>query len=131
MSQWRVMPSPHCRVSTNLNFPTQARAVVPCKETLCICETWYLRNSTTFQSNSARKKLLKAALLFEMVAVPDGAAESFLIFRPRFEKIVDVEAALQTLPEPPSKAHFGEKLSYKEFTGMFAADDPHFYQPPS
>ena len=52
-------------------------------------------------------------------------------FRPKLEKIIDIEAALDTLAEPQSEALFGEKLSYQEFIRRFAADDPSFYQPSS
>jgi hypothetical protein len=61
--------------------------------------------------------------------VPDGAAELLVKFRHRLEKLIDVEAALDTLAEPQSKALFGEKMSYQEFMRRFAADDPHFYRP--
>jgi hypothetical protein len=55
---------------------------------------------------------LKAVLLFEMPGVPDGAAEILTKFRPRLQNLIDVEAALDTLTEPQSKALFGEKMSY-------------------
>ena len=49
-------------------------------------------------------------LLFEMAGVPDGAAELLVKFRPRLEKVIDVEAALDTLVEPKSKAFRRENV---------------------
>jgi hypothetical protein len=66
-----------------------------------------------------------------MAGVPDGAAELLVKFRPRLEKFIDVEAALDVLVEPQSRDLFGEKLSYQEYMRRFATDDPHFYQHPS
>jgi Methyltransferase FkbM domain len=113
-----------------LNFPAQSESGRPLQG-----DALYLRDLATeefhnFSEQLSPQKLLKAVLLFEMAGVPDGAAELFVKFRPKLEKIIDVEAALDTLAEPQSKALFGEKLSYQEFMRRFAVDDPHFYQPP-
>jgi hypothetical protein len=114
-----------------LNYPAQSLSGRPLQG-----DALYLRDLASeefydFSEQLSPQKLLKAVLLFEMAGVPDGAAELLVKFRPRLEKVIDVEAALDTLVEPQSKALFGEQMSYQEFMRRFAADDPHFYRPPS
>jgi hypothetical protein len=101
------------------NFPAQSLSGRPLQG-----DALYLRELASeefhdFSEQLSPQKLLKAVLLFEMAGVPDGAAELFLKFGPKLEKIIDVEAALDTLVEPQSKALFGEKLSYQEFMRRF------------
>jgi FkbM family methyltransferase len=111
-----------------VNFPAQSLSGRPLQG-----DALYLRDLASeefhgFAAKLSPQKILKSVLLFEMAGVPDGAAELLVKFRPKLEKIIDIEAALDTLAEPQSKALFGEKLSYEEFIRRFAADDPNFYQ---
>jgi hypothetical protein len=87
------------------------------------------QESRAFSEQLSPQKLLKAVLVFEMAGVPDGAAEILVKFRAKLDKVIDVEAALDTLAEPQSMALFGEKLSYEQFMRRFAEDDPNFYRP--
>jgi hypothetical protein len=112
-----------------LNYPAQSLSGRPLQG-----DALYLRDLASeecrdFSEQLSPQKLLKAVLLFEMAGVPDGAAELLVKFRPRLEKVIDVEAALDTLVEPQSKALFGEKMSYEQFMRRFAEDDPNFYRP--
>jgi hypothetical protein len=111
------------------SFPAQSLSGRPLQGDALYLRDLASEESHDFTEQLSPQKLLKAVLLFEMAGVPDGAAELLVKFRPRLEKFIDVEAALDVLVEPQSKVLFGEKMSYAEYMRRFAADDPHFYGP--
>jgi FkbM family methyltransferase len=74
------------------------------------------------------EKLIKAALLFSVMGLPDHAAEVLLAFRDRVAEVCDVAALLDALVEQAAPS---SRMSFKEYHAAFERDDPMFYPPSS
>jgi Methyltransferase FkbM domain len=69
-------------------------------------------------------KLVKLACIYELIGLPDCAAEVLNRFRDRLAEFGDTEALLDALTPPL----LGEKLSYREYTARFERD-PRLFLP--
>ena len=79
------------------DFPTQSLRGRPLQGDALYLRDLAAEEFRDFSEQLSLQKILKAVLLFEMAGVPDGAAELVVKFRPRLERLIDVEAALDTL----------------------------------
>jgi hypothetical protein len=70
------------------------------------------------------EKLIKLACLYELVGLPDCAAEVLNRFGPRLAVFGDTEALLDALTPPL----LGEKLTYRQYLSKFEKD-PHLFLP--
>jgi hypothetical protein len=72
----------------------------------------------------AAGKLAKLACVYELIGLPDCAAEVLNRFRPRLAAVCDIEALLDALTPPL----LGEKLTYREYLSKFE-EEPHQFLP--
>jgi Methyltransferase FkbM domain len=70
------------------------------------------------------EKLLKLACIYELIGLPDCAAEVLNRFQPRLAAFGDVEALLDALTPPL----LGETLTYREYVRKFE-EEPHLFLP--
>ena len=70
------------------------------------------------------EKLLKLACIYELIGLPDCAAEVLNRFQPRLAAFGDVEALLDALTPPL----LGETLTYREYMKKFE-EEPHMFLP--
>jgi Methyltransferase FkbM domain len=70
------------------------------------------------------EKLIKLACIYELIGLPDCAAEVLNRFRPRFAAFGDTEALLDALTPPL----LGEKLTYWQYISKFERE-PHLFLP--
>jgi hypothetical protein len=71
-------------------------------------------------------KLIKLACVYELIGLPDCAAEVISYFRPRLDDFGDIEPLLDALTPP----FLGEQLTYREYLARFEAE-PHLFLPSS
>jgi hypothetical protein len=69
-------------------------------------------------------KLIKLASLYELIGLPDCAAEVLNCFRPRLAEFGQVETLLDALTPPL----LGEKLTYRQYLSKFH-NEPHLFLP--
>jgi hypothetical protein len=69
-------------------------------------------------------KLVKLVSVYELIGLPDCAAEVLNRFRPRLAPFGDTEALLDALTPPL----LGEKLTYREYISRFE-EEPHLFLP--
>lgn len=72
----------------------------------------------------AAEKLVKLACVYELMGLPDCAAEVLNRFRPRLAAFGDIEALLDALTPPL----LGEKLTYRQYISKFK-EEPHLFLP--
>jgi FkbM family methyltransferase len=70
------------------------------------------------------EKLIKLACVYELIGLPDCAAEVLNRFRPRLAAFGDTEALLDALTPPL----LGEKLTYRQYVAKFE-EEPHLFLP--
>ena len=70
------------------------------------------------------EKLIKLACVYELIGLPDCAAEVLNRFRPRLAAFGDTEALLDALTPPL----LGEKLTYRQYISKFERE-PHLFLP--
>jgi hypothetical protein len=70
------------------------------------------------QGGLAPAKLLKLAALFDLFRLPDCAAELLVTFRPKLDRLVDVDELLDLLT-PPLR---GASVTYREYVDAVHAD---------
>jgi hypothetical protein len=70
------------------------------------------------------EKLIKLACVYELIGLPDCAAEMLNRFRPRLAAFGDIEALLDALTPPL----LGEKLTYRQYISRFK-QEPHLFLP--
>jgi hypothetical protein len=70
------------------------------------------------------EKLIKLACVYELIGLPDCAAEVLNRFGPRLATFGDTEELLDALTPPL----FGEKLTYRQYVSKFE-DEPHLFLP--
>jgi Methyltransferase FkbM domain len=70
------------------------------------------------------EKLIKLASVYELIGLPDCAAEVIKRFRPRLVPFGDTEALLDALTPPL----LGEKLTYRQYISKFE-EEPHLFLP--
>jgi hypothetical protein len=70
------------------------------------------------------EQLIKLACIYELIGLPDCAAEVLNRFRPRLDVFGDIEALLDELTPPL----LGEKLTYREYISRFE-EEPHLFLP--
>jgi hypothetical protein len=70
------------------------------------------------------EKLVKLACIYELIGLPDCAAEILNRFRPRFAVFGEIEALLDALTPPL----LGETLTYREYISKFE-EEPHLFLP--
>jgi Methyltransferase FkbM domain len=70
------------------------------------------------------EKLVKLACVFELIGLPDCAAEVLNRFRSRLAAFGDAEPLLDVLTPPL----LGEKLTYRQYVAKFE-DEPHLFLP--
>lgn len=92
---------------------------------------FYLRDlcapeNAEFAAQLEPSKLLKAAALMALGNLPDHAAELLVSFRPKLEKICNVEPLLDILVQ---QIYPGVQMTYTEYMGAFERNDPMFYPP--
>jgi Methyltransferase FkbM domain len=73
---------------------------------------------------NAAEKLAKLACVYELIGLPDCAAEVLNRFRPRLAALDDIEALLDALTPPL----LGEKLTYREYLSKFE-EEPDLFLP--
>lgn len=69
-------------------------------------------------------KLVKLACVYELIGLPDCAAEVLNRFRPRLAAFGDTEALLDALTPPL----LGEQLTYRQYISKFE-EEPHLFLP--
>lgn len=70
------------------------------------------------------EKLVKLACIYELIGLPDCAAEVLNRFQPRLAAFGDTEALLDALTPPL----LGEKLTYRQYISKFE-EEPHLFLP--
>jgi hypothetical protein len=70
------------------------------------------------------EKLIKLACVFELIGLPDCAAEVLNRFRPRLAAFGDTEALLDALTPPL----LGQDLTYRQYIARFE-EEPHLFLP--
>ena len=70
------------------------------------------------------EKLIKLACVYELIGLPDCAAEVIKRFRPRLVAFGDTEALLDALTPPL----LGKRLTYRQYISKFE-DEPHLFLP--
>jgi hypothetical protein len=70
------------------------------------------------------EKLVKLACVYELIGLPDCAAEVLNRFQPRLAAFGDTEALLDALTPPL----LGEKLTYRQYISKFE-EEPHLFLP--
>jgi hypothetical protein len=70
------------------------------------------------------EKLIKLACVYELIGLPDCAAEVLNRFRPRLAAFGDTEPLLDALTPPL----LGEKLTYRQYVSKFK-EEPHLFLP--
>jgi Methyltransferase FkbM domain len=70
------------------------------------------------------EKLIKLACVFELIGLPDCAAEVLNRFRPRLAAFGDTEALLDALTPPL----LGQNLTYRQYIARFE-EEPHLFLP--
>jgi Methyltransferase FkbM domain len=70
------------------------------------------------------EKLIKLACVYELIGLPDCAAEVLNRFRPRLAAFGDTEALLDALTPPL----LGKKLTYRQYIAQFE-EEPHLFLP--
>jgi hypothetical protein len=70
------------------------------------------------------EKLVKLACIYELIGLPDCAAEVLNRFRPRLAVFGDLDALLDALTPPL----LGERLTYRQYISKFE-EEPHLFLP--
>jgi hypothetical protein len=70
------------------------------------------------------EKLIKLACVYELIGLPDCAAEVLNRFRPRLAAFDDTEALLDALTPPL----LGKRLTYRQYIAQFE-EEPHLFLP--
>jgi hypothetical protein len=99
-------------------------------------EAYYVRDLVIprwqrLAESMSTEKIMKLAAIYSAWDQPDAAAELLLAFRPRIEKLLDVDQALDMLAAQTQRAdrEDRETISYREHMELFAAGSPEFYPP--
>ena len=86
--------------------------------------TWPRPTSEILPSAYPAEKLVKLASVYELIGLPDCAAEVLNRFQPRLADFGDTEALLDALTPPL----LGEKLTYRQYMAKFE-EEPHLFLP--
>jgi hypothetical protein len=81
-------------------------------------------NQQTLADAYPAEKLVKLACVYELIGLPDCAAEVIKRFRPRLVAFGDTEALLDALTPPL----LGRKLTYRQYISKFE-EEPHLFLP--
>lgn len=106
------------------NIPAQSEFGMPLQGDAIYIRDICASHNKPFANNLSPEKLLKIALIYSMIGLPDFAAESLNVFRNSVSELCDVTPILNALVE---QANPDCGLTYDQYIEAFNRNDPIFW----